>query len=222
MFSWRWLRIVLDKFLTVWELSLDILEVALDILRVAVDILGIAVDILEVAVNNFRNSSGSFRNSSRYFWNSPGYFRNSSGPLSDKEAYATPKSYKLILHHGTCTASSGLVIQKNRTSSDVLWCTTEFIAKVGQNLSSLPTCLIIPQIAWLKLRTFWHLCHRLGSFPHEEHGNVKDTMSLCTTWSQMFFLNFVEKKRKDLNDTTIRLPHHGKHTCLDRCDLPKL
>ena len=38
MFFWRWLRIVLDKFLNVWELSLDILEVALDILQVAVDI----------------------------------------------------------------------------------------------------------------------------------------------------------------------------------------
>ena len=51
MFFWRCLRIVLDKFLNVWELSLDILEVALYILKVAVDILGIAVDILEVALD---------------------------------------------------------------------------------------------------------------------------------------------------------------------------
>ena len=51
MFFWRWLRIVLDKFLNVWELSLDILEVALYILKVAVDILGIAVDIFEVALD---------------------------------------------------------------------------------------------------------------------------------------------------------------------------
>ena len=51
MFFWRWLRIVLDKFLNVWELSLDILEVALYILKVAVDILGMAVDILEVALD---------------------------------------------------------------------------------------------------------------------------------------------------------------------------
>ena len=64
--------------------------------------------------------------------------------------------------------------QKNRTSSDALWCTTEFSAKVGHNLSSLPTCMIIHHYAWLKLRTFWHLCQK----------SVSD-LDISPIWSQL-------------------------------------